>query len=192
MASKLTRTTTDHEEIQRWAEERGAEPAEVGRTERDGETGVIRLDFPGYSGARSLKRISWDEWFRKFDDSGLALVYQERTAGGQRSNFNKLVARVTATARARGERRASRGGKGRRGTARTSARGTATRRTARRTTRRSPRRATAGSREAPRAAVARQRRGGTPRSPRRGGSRTSTRTQARRRGGSSRGRGRGR
>ena len=52
---------------------------------------MIRLDFPGYSGADSLEEISWDEWFEKFDENGLALIYQEKTAEGQTSNFNKLV-----------------------------------------------------------------------------------------------------
>lgn len=108
MANRLSRMTTDHDEIRRWAEERGAKPTEVARTERHGETGMIRLDFPGYSGAGSLKPISWDEWFEKFDESGLALVYQDRTAGGQRSNFNKLIGRETAEARAQGENKASR------------------------------------------------------------------------------------
>src|SRR5690242_14834293 len=98
MASK-SKTTIDHDEIRRWAEERGGQPAEVERTERDGETGIIRIDFPGFSGAGSLKTISWDEWFQKFDDAKLALVYQETTARGQKSNFNKIVARETASAR---------------------------------------------------------------------------------------------
>src|SRR6185369_15240428 len=116
MASK-SRTTTDHDEIRRWAEERGGQPAEVERTERDGETGIIRIDFPGYAGAGSLKPISWEEWFQKFDDSNLALVVQEATARGQKSNFNELVGRETARARARGDaqasRRSMRGGGGR-------------------------------------------------------------------------------
>src|SRR5689334_12658085 len=107
MASS-TRTTTDHDEIRRWAEERGGKPAEVASTARGGDPGIIRIDFPGYSGEGSLQPISWDDWFRKFDESGLALVYSERTAGGQRSNFNKLVGRETAEARARGDTKASR------------------------------------------------------------------------------------
>src|SRR5512140_1566980 len=108
MPSKLTRMTTDHDEIRRWAEARGAKPADVAATERDGETGMIRLDFPGYSGAGSLKTITWDEWFEKFDEAGLALVYQERTAGGEASNFNKLIGRETAEARSHGDNKASR------------------------------------------------------------------------------------
>lgn len=60
------------------------------------DVGMIRLDFPGFSGEGSLEVIEWDEWFQKFDDSGLALLVQDETAGGQRSNFNKLVSRETA------------------------------------------------------------------------------------------------
>ena len=60
------------------------------------DVGMIRLDFPGFSGEGSLERIEWDEWFQKFDDSGLALLVQDETARGERSNFNKLVSRETA------------------------------------------------------------------------------------------------
>lgn len=63
---------------------------------------MIRLDFPGYSGGESLQPISWDDWFRAFDDNNLALVYQETTSSSERSNFNKLVARETADARGHG------------------------------------------------------------------------------------------
>lgn len=86
----------DHEEIREWAEERGARPACVRGTGGREDVGMIRLDFPGYSGERSLEHIEWDEWFDKFDDSGLALLVQDTTARGQKSNFNKLVSRGTA------------------------------------------------------------------------------------------------
>jgi hypothetical protein len=77
---------------------------------------MLRLDFPGYSGADSLQEISWDEWFEKFDDQGLALLYQETTKGGERSNFNKLVSRQTAKANNARRSGGSRGGaKGSRG-----------------------------------------------------------------------------
>jgi hypothetical protein len=46
-------------------------------------------------GSRHHPPISWDDWFAKFDESGLALLFQEETAGGERSNFNKLVKRET-------------------------------------------------------------------------------------------------
>ena len=87
---------TDHDEIRRWAEERDARPTCVRGTGGGGDTGMIRLDFPGFSGAESLQPIDWDEWFRQFDDNDLALIVQDRTAGGERSNFNKLISRSAA------------------------------------------------------------------------------------------------
>ena len=85
--------TSDHETIRAWAEARGAHPACVRGTGGKGDVGMIRLDFPGYSGEKSLEEISWDEFFEEFDKKDLALVYQETTAGGEKSNFNKLVSR---------------------------------------------------------------------------------------------------
>jgi hypothetical protein len=88
----LSRTTTDHDEIREWAEERGAHPACVRGTGDKGDVGMLRLDFPGYS-EDELQTITWDEFFDKFEERELALVYQEKTAGGARSNFNKLISR---------------------------------------------------------------------------------------------------
>jgi len=102
MARSLT--TTDHDTIRRWAEERGGKPSEVISTARGDDVGIIRIDFPGYGGEGKLRELSWDDWFRKFDETSLAFVYEEETAGGQRSNFNKLVGRETGEARAQGEK----------------------------------------------------------------------------------------
>ena len=88
--------STDHDEIKRWAEERGARPSCVRGTGGKGDIGMLRLDFPGFSGEDSLEHIEWDEWFEKFDERGLALLYQETTASGEKSNFNKIVNRETA------------------------------------------------------------------------------------------------
>lgn len=92
---------TDHDEIRRWAEERDAQPACVrgtGSNTGPSDIGMIRLDFPGYTGADSLSPVTWDDWFEVFDDRGLGLLVQDKTAGGQRSNFNKLVSREAANA----------------------------------------------------------------------------------------------
>jgi hypothetical protein len=85
--------TTDHEFIRQWAEARRAKPTCVRGTGGGGDTGVLRLDFPGYSGRGKLQPISWDDWFEKFDEQNLALLYQEKTRDGKKSNFNKLVSR---------------------------------------------------------------------------------------------------
>jgi hypothetical protein len=89
-----SKTTADHDEIRRWAEARRGKPSAVRGTSRGkDDVGMIRIDFPGYSGGDKLEEITWDEWFEKFDESNLAMILQEKTAKGQKSNFNKLVAR---------------------------------------------------------------------------------------------------
>jgi hypothetical protein len=96
MATKaVERVLTDHEEIKKWAEARGAKPACAKGTEADDGTCLLRLDFPGYSGAESLQHIPWEQWFRVFDKRGLALIVEDRSADGKPSNFNKLVSRET-------------------------------------------------------------------------------------------------
>jgi len=91
-----SKTTTNHDEIRKWAEARGGKPATVKRTRDNDEAGVLRIDFPGYSGDDSLQEISWEEFFKKFDDKQLAFLYQEKTASGEQSRFFKLVSRETA------------------------------------------------------------------------------------------------
>ncbi|HEX7941441.1 MAG TPA: hypothetical protein VF488_06525 [Gemmatimonadaceae bacterium] len=93
MAAQTTKVTTDHDEIRRWVEERGGWPAHVKGTGTGDDPGVLRIDFPGYSGEETLEPISWDDWFRKFDANGLAFIFQERKANGEISYFNKLVSR---------------------------------------------------------------------------------------------------
>lgn len=74
---------------------RGAHPATVEGTERGREhAGLLRFDFPPKDA--KLTEISWDEFFEKFEDAGLALLYQERTADGEVSRFHKFVDRDRA------------------------------------------------------------------------------------------------
>lgn len=89
----LAKTTKDHDEIRKWAEARGGKPAAVAATEGENETGIIRLMFPNapHHNDDALEEIGWDEWFEKFDASGLELTYQEKTADGQQSDFNRLT-----------------------------------------------------------------------------------------------------
>jgi ferritin-like metal-binding protein YciE len=93
-----SRVLSEPEEIRQWAEERGAKPACVRGTGKKGDLGVLRLDFPGYTGADKLEAISWDDFFEKFEERKLQLLVQDKTADGQKSNFNKLVSAATAAA----------------------------------------------------------------------------------------------
>ena len=88
-------TTTDHDEIRQWAEERGGHPAVVGETHGKREGGLLRIDFdePGGNGDERLERIEWDEFFRIFEENGLAFLHQDEVEGGKTSRFNKFIAR---------------------------------------------------------------------------------------------------
>ena len=88
-------STKDLEEIKAWAEPRGGQPARVCGTGNDQDPGILRLDFPGYSGEDSLEHISWDEWFEKFQENNLTFLYQDKTKDGKESRFFKLVCMET-------------------------------------------------------------------------------------------------
>jgi len=91
--SAESKVTTNHDEIRRWVEARGGHPARVKDTERKGSPGLLRIDYPGYSGEGTLEKITWDEFFEGFDDNNLAFLYQEKTKDGKQSRFSKLVNR---------------------------------------------------------------------------------------------------
>jgi len=86
-------STQDLDEIRAWAEARGGKPAPVvaTRTGKKDAAGVLRIDFPGYSGAGSLEEISWDESYQKFQENNLTFLYQDRTKDGRDSRFFKFV-----------------------------------------------------------------------------------------------------
>lgn len=75
--------------IQRWAEERGGKPATVAGTGPDERPGVLRFDFDGSSGGR-LEEISWEDFFKVFDERNLVFMYQEHKSDGAQSNFFRL------------------------------------------------------------------------------------------------------
>lgn len=87
--SGQTLATRNHDVIRQWAEERGAVPATVPGTERDGRPGVLRFDFPDFGGAR-LRAVDWDEWFETFDERRLVFLFQEQMKSGSQSNFFRL------------------------------------------------------------------------------------------------------
>jgi hypothetical protein len=108
-------------EIRQWAEARGGNPVSVKGTARGrNPAGLLRIDFPGYSGAGRFEAISWDEWYQKFRESNLEFLYQDRAANGQQSRFFKLVCRGTSARK--NSRRNSRAGSRRGGQSRSRSR----------------------------------------------------------------------
>jgi hypothetical protein len=93
MSDSTSNTTTDHDVIRKWAEERGAVPAAVegtGDSDHEPDAGLLRLEFRDND---NLDEVDWDSFFRTFDDRKLAFLYQDRTADGELSRFNKFISR---------------------------------------------------------------------------------------------------
>jgi hypothetical protein len=84
-----TLATVSHDVIQHWAEARDATPATVEGTEHGDHLGVLRFNFPGYDSTKDskLKEVSWDEWFKTFDDRHLVMLFQDKMKDGKQSNF---------------------------------------------------------------------------------------------------------
>ena len=100
----MAETTTDHQEIRKWAESKGGKPAAVARTHKDGDVGIIRIMFPDAPNSEhgALTEISWDEFFKEFEDRDLALLYEPN------SMFSKIIGRDTADKRKHGDHKAAR------------------------------------------------------------------------------------
>jgi hypothetical protein len=95
-----SKTTTNHDEIRRWVEERGGFPARVKGTDKQSGGGVLRIDYPGFSGEDKLEKIEWEEFFAAFDENKLAFLYQDKLESGKTSRFSKLIDRDSADAKA--------------------------------------------------------------------------------------------
>lgn len=92
--SHESKVSADHDEIRKWVEKRNGHPASVKNTEKKGEdSGLLRIDFPGYSSVDTLEKISWEEFFKKFEDAKLAFLYQEEVKDGGESRFFKFINR---------------------------------------------------------------------------------------------------
>jgi len=86
-------TTTNHERIRKWVESRGGHPASVAAT---GDHGLLRIDFD--PSEESLKETDWETFFDTFEHKQLAFLYQDKTADGKPSRFNKFIDRTSTEA----------------------------------------------------------------------------------------------
>lgn len=71
--------TIDHEEIREWVEAHGGQPAVVEGTYDGFGSGILRIDWGIQDEA--LDEVSWEDFFRVFDDNDLAFLYQENDGG---------------------------------------------------------------------------------------------------------------
>jgi hypothetical protein len=92
---ETNKTTIDHDEIQKWVEERGGSPAIIAATGGD-KAGRIVIDFPDKASDYPLKSISWKAFFVKFEEEGLTFSYEDDEQAGQKSRFHSFALRQKA------------------------------------------------------------------------------------------------
>lgn len=85
----MAETTTNHDEIRRWAERHKGVPAAVETTHHNKDVGIIRIMFPKapHTEHDALVEISWEEFFAEFEQKKLALLFEPD------SMFSKLISR---------------------------------------------------------------------------------------------------
>lgn len=89
-----SKQTHDHSKIKKWAEEKGGVPAVVKETSSSDSEGVLRIHFPNNSDSKSeLEEISWEDFFKNFEDNNLDFLYQDKNSDGDNSTFHKFVKR---------------------------------------------------------------------------------------------------
>lgn len=93
MSSHESHVTVRHDQIRAWIEDRGGRPVAVEATGSGDDPGILRVDFPGVGDEEGFQSLDWDTFFRKFDDSQLAFLYQDQTSDGGTSRFCKFVDR---------------------------------------------------------------------------------------------------
>ena len=100
----MAETTTDHDTIRKWAEHKGGKPAAVKSTHKEGDVGIVRIMFPDNPKSEhdALTEISWEEFFKEFEERKLALLYDPKGL------FSKIVGRDTAEKRQKGDHKAAR------------------------------------------------------------------------------------
>lgn len=55
------------------------------------EAGILRADYPGYSGEETVEQITWQGFFRGFEENPLAFLYEDETKAGEERRFSKLI-----------------------------------------------------------------------------------------------------
>lgn len=83
------KTTTDHNEIKRWAEAHNGIPSVIKNTEQGSGAGLLRIHFPENSSDDDFKKVSWDTFFETFDKKDLKFIYQD----DKDSTFHKFISK---------------------------------------------------------------------------------------------------
>ncbi len=78
--------TTDKEKIKQWIQTYKGWPAIKLMETADSIETVLAIVFPGGEGDHVIRRLSWEEFFQKFDQLKLVFLYEEAT-GNQKPDL---------------------------------------------------------------------------------------------------------
>tara|TARA_R110002020_G_scaffold283271_1_gene499014 strand:+ start:473 stop:757 length:285 start_codon:yes stop_codon:yes gene_type:complete len=91
MKNGKSESTMNHQKIKKWVEDRQGKPALVKGTGDTGTGGgLLRINFPG-GAEESLENITWDKFFKIFDENEVQFLYQDENKDGEQSRFFKFV-----------------------------------------------------------------------------------------------------
>ena len=88
-----SKSTTDHDEIRQWAETRGGRPAVVKSTRGKGDTGILRIYFPG-TAAQALWRKSREKNSSRNSIARNSPSSIRKSTAGSRSGARNSVGRA--------------------------------------------------------------------------------------------------
>ena len=94
-----TKITTDHMEIQRWAEKYNGVPKIFEDKQAMADQKGIMIDFPGnreneyMQSAVTFKIVKWSEFFEEFENQKLAFAYLPKTDIKDKTLAYKLIKR---------------------------------------------------------------------------------------------------
>lgn len=79
----MTKITIDHEKIKKWVIKNKGRPAVIDDPQAGSDDVGIRIDFPGKKDESLLREnvspdVTWERFFKIFEDKKLAFLYQER------------------------------------------------------------------------------------------------------------------
>ena len=94
----MERTTSDHYEIQAWAESLGGRPMIIDHPFARADKVGIRIDFPGETHEvlmTETRPSTWDEFFRVFEEQGLLLTFDDDPTGTDPTEWYRFEKRDT-------------------------------------------------------------------------------------------------
>lgn len=93
------KVTTNHEEIKSWITTHDGKPDLIQTPGVGNSEEGLRIDFPGkedeeyFNENTKSEDISWNEFFKRFEEWNLAFMYEEKTRGKNLSNAYRFIKR---------------------------------------------------------------------------------------------------